>query len=81
MDPSFMPYELMHLMEEEGIMDYYGLAYRTMKEQKAAAGWVDEAEEWGLLEQHIDSLLHGSNSDDEDAGEESKRKTDEVSRD
>jgi hypothetical protein len=78
MDPSFMPYEPMHLMEEEGIIDYYGLAYRTMKEQKATAGWVDEAKEWELLEQDIDLLLHGLDSDNEDVGAGTKRKADEA---
>jgi len=68
MDPSYMPQELLHLMEAEGIGDYYGLAYRIIKQQKVALGLVDDAREWDLLEQRADLLLHGLNSEEEDLG-------------
>jgi hypothetical protein len=58
----------MELWNQESLMDYLPLAYRTAKEHWAALGNGSKARQWEALEQDVDEVLRGRD-DDVDLGQ------------
>lgn len=63
LDPMAMAMELMDLLNREGLMDYWPLAYRIVKQHWGTEGNAEKYREWEAMEQGVEEIMRGRDDD------------------